>query len=120
MVASQRFGLIVRWCVGPLCGGIGSSHRWSYIGFITWFEEGGIRRGFHKFGEKYKRQGDRSYNGNIFRDILLYSSCFRSFKYNFVPRHCNRAANLLANSARDSLSNTWLDQSPDFLDHVIS
>ena len=65
------------------------------------------------------KEGDRSYNGNILRDILLFSSCFRSFKYNFVSGHCNRVADMLAKSGKDSLSNTWLEQAPNFLDHVL-
>ena len=44
---------------------------------------------------------DRSYGGNILRDIFAYYMSFRSFKCKFAPRQCNRVADVLANSAKD-------------------
>ena len=48
-----------------------------------------------------KGKQDRSYTGNIVRDIHLYSSWVRNCRCKFVPRQCNRMADVLANYAKD-------------------
>ena len=62
---------------------------------------------------------DRSYGGNILRDIFAYCSGFSSFKCKFVARQCNRVADVLANSAKDFQLEIWLNLPPRFLVHVL-
>lgn len=62
---------------------------------------------------------DRSYNGNIVRDIHLYGSWVRNFICRFVPRQCDRIADVLANYAKDIQQESWISQPPDFLRVVL-
>ena len=62
---------------------------------------------------------DISYNGNILRDIFLYSSWFKCFDCMFAPRCCNKFADAVANHGKDSSLHTWVDYPPGFLSHIL-
>ena len=56
-----------------------------------------------------KAKPDRSYTGNIIRDIHLYSTLFRNFRCKFVLRQCDRVVDVLANFVKDIQQESWLE-----------
>ena len=62
---------------------------------------------------------DHSYSNNILRDIFLYSSWFASFECRHIPRFCNRAVGAMANYAKDSVLESWVDNPSMFLCHIL-
>ena len=70
--------------------------------------------------EKYNRRGTRQILWRkILSVIFAYCMSFSSFKCKFVPRQCNRVADVLVNSAKDFQLETWLNLPPRFLVHVL-
>ena len=54
---------------------------------------------------------NKSNNGDILKDIYLFSSQFKCFECKMVPRHCNRVADIMANYAKDCSLEMWVNHS---------
>ena len=72
------------------------------------------------FGEALEMAKKTDHTAGTCLETFYYiARDLESFKCCFAPKHCNRASDSLANFAKDTVLDTWVDLPPEFLSHIL-